>query len=140
MARSAAIGLSQAYLDGDAAVLSEYCSPAMTERLIAIHRATREQGQYTDATILEFSDVDQVDLKMLDGDPVAILHFNCQQINCVRDPYGNVISGSPTEVNRVYYYWAVQQDGHGLVTAAGEYIPPRWMLTEMMLRGMHHLL
>jgi mitochondrial import inner membrane translocase subunit TIM44 len=130
----------QAYLQGSHDVLAEYCSDSMLERLIGIHRVTVAEGHITDPTILEYSDVDMVDMKMLDDDPVIILHFSCQQINCVRDKYGNVVSGTPDDVNRVYYYWAVQQDGHGMVTADGEYIPPRWKLTEMLLRGMHQLL
>jgi mitochondrial import inner membrane translocase subunit TIM44 len=112
----------------------------MVERLVGIHRVTVAEGQISDSTILEHSDVDMIDLKMIDNDPVIILHFSCQQINCVRDQYGNVTSGAPDDVNRVYYYWAVQQDGHGMVTKDGEYIPPRWKLTEMLLRGMHQLL
>ena len=130
----------QAYLEGSEDVLKEYCSDAMLERLLGIYRATKAEGQITDSTILEYSDVDMVDMKMLDNDPVIILHFSCQQINCVRDQYGNVVSGAPDDVNRVYYYWAVQQDGVGSVSTTGEYIPPRWKLTEMLLRGMHQLL
>jgi mitochondrial import inner membrane translocase subunit TIM44 len=133
------VGL-QAQLEGEEKVLREYCSESMLERLMGIHRVTVAEGHITDPTILEFSDVDMVDMKMLDDDPVIILHFSCQQINCVRDKFGNVVSGSPDDVNRVYYYWAVQQDGHGMVTKDGEYIPPRWKLTEMLLRGMHQLL
>lgn len=133
-------GWLQAYLEGSEAVLAEYCSDSMLERLVGIHKVMQAEGQLSDSTILEYSDVDMVDMKMLDDDPVIILHFSCQQINCVRDRYGSVVSGSPGDVNRVYYYWAVQQDGHGLVTKEGEYIPPRWKLTEMLLRGMHQLL
>lgn len=131
---------AQAYLTGDTEVLEAYCSDAMLERLAGIHKVTVSQGQIADPTILEYSDVDIVDMKMLDSDPVVILHFSCQQINCVRDSYGSVTSGSPDEVNRVYYYWAVQMDGHGMVTEEGQYIPPRWKLVEMLLRGMHQLL
>ena len=130
----------QAYLEGSNDVLKDFCSDAMLERFAGIYKATVAQGQITDSTILEYSDVDMIDMKMLDDDPVVILHFSVQQINCVRDTYGDVVSGSPDEVNRVYYYWAVQMDGHGMVTEDGQYIPPRWKLTEMLLRGMHHLL
>lgn len=130
----------KAYLEGNSDILKEYCSDNMLERLTGIYKVTQAQGQITDSTILEYSDVDMVDMKMMDGDPVIILHFSCQQINCVRDQYGNVVSGSPEEVNRVYYYWAVQQDGHGYVSSDGKYIPPRWKLIEMLLRGMHQLL
>lgn len=33
------------------------------------------------------------------------LQFTCQQINCTRDSFGNVVDGKPDEVHRVYYFW-----------------------------------
>ena len=107
---------------------------------MGVFQAGKLHGQIHDPTVLEYSEVDLVDMKMVDGSAVLVLHFNCQQINCYRDTYGNVVSGAPDEVNRMYYYWAVQQDGHGVVTKDGKYIPPRWVLVEMLLRGMHQLL
>ena len=54
--------------------------------------------------------------------------------------FGNVVEGAADDVQRVYYYWALQQDAVGFVGADGKVYPPRWQLREMMVRGMHNLL
>ena len=40
------------------------------------------QGLHSDPTILDTSDVELVDLKVLDEQPIVVVQFNCQQINC----------------------------------------------------------
>ena len=81
-----------------------------------------------------------VDLKMLDDSPIIVVQFTCQQINCTRDTHGNVVEGGPEDVQRVYYYWALQQGDAGFVGVDGKHHPPRWHLREMLIRGMHNLL
>ena len=49
-------------------------------------------------------------------------------------------AGSPDDLQRVYYYWAIQQDAAGSVDAEGKHHPPRWQLREMLVRGMHALI
>ncbi len=67
----------------------------------------------TDSTILDVGDVELVDLKFVEGDPVVVVQFTCQQINCSRDRFGNVVEGGPQDVQRVYYFWALQQEDAG---------------------------
>lgn len=98
------------------------------------------QGLYSDLNILDVSEVELVDLKFVDGHPILVVQFTCQQINCQRDKFGNVVEGGPDQVQRNYYYWALQQDPGGFVGTDGKLYPPRWQLREMMLRGMHNLL
>lgn len=74
----------------------------------------RVQGLTADSTILDVSDVELVDLKFVESNPVVVVQFNCQQINCARDKFGNIVEGSPQHVQRVYYYWALQQGDAGL--------------------------
>lgn len=130
----------QAYLNGDENIIKEYCSSEMIERLTGIIKAQKEAGLIPDPTLLDTSDVELVDLKMLDDSPVVVVQFTCQQINCTRDTHGNVIEGGPEDVQRVYYYWALQQDEAGFVGVDGNIHPPRWYLREMLIRGMHNLL
>lgn len=132
--------LIQAYLTGDEKVIKEHCSPEMIERLVGISKAQAAAGLVPDATLLDTSEVELVDLKMVDESPVVVAQFTCQQINCTRDSHGNVVEGAPDEVHRVYYYWALQQEDTGFVGADGKHHPPRWQLREMLIRGMHHLL
>lgn len=72
------------------------------------------QGLKTDPTILDVSEVELVDLKFVENNPVVVVQFNCQQINCSRDRFGNVVEGGPQDVQRVYYYWALQQEDAGI--------------------------
>ena len=98
------------------------------------------QGLHSDPTILDTSEVELVDIKFLEEDPVVVVQFTCQQINCSRDKFGNVLEGSPDAVQRVYYYWALAMEHGGFVGSNGKHYPPRWQLKEMMVRGMHNLL
>ena len=129
----------RAYLAADEAVLSLHASPDLVERVVRVAAATRDAAP--DATVLDVGDVELVDLKFLDGDPAAIIQFSAQQINCARDAHGNVVDGAPDDVQRVYYYWAlVQEAGSGFVNEKGVFVPPRWVLKEVLVRGMHNLL
>jgi hypothetical protein len=42
------------------------------------------QGLFSDSTILDMSEVELVDLKFLDDDPIIVAQFNCQQVTCWR--------------------------------------------------------
>lgn len=42
--------------------------------------ATRLQGMFSDATLLDISDVELADIKFLEDDPVIVVQFNCQQV------------------------------------------------------------
>jgi import inner membrane translocase subunit TIM44 len=132
--------LIKAYLTNDQALIKEHCSPEMIERLTGIMKAQAEAGLIPDPTLLDTSEVELVDIKMLEDAPIIVTQFTCQQINCTRDSHGNVVEGAPDEVHRVYYYWAVQQEEQGYVGEDGKAHPPRWQLREMLIRGMHHLL
>ena len=86
------------------------------------------QGVVSDPAVLDVGEVELVDLKFLEGHPIVVVQFTCQQLNCTRDQFGNVVEGAPDEVQRVYYYWALQQDAAGFVGAQGTEYPPRWQV------------
>jgi mitochondrial import inner membrane translocase subunit TIM44 len=123
------------YLRGEVELLQEFCSPEMVERLTGIIAALKAQGQTPDPTILHTSEVQLVDVKFLEGEPIVVVQFACQQINCVRDSFGNVVEGAADEIQQVHYAWALQQEAHGLVDERGQWRPPRWQLREMLIRG-----
>ncbi|GAB4816222.1 hypothetical protein N2152v2_003268 [Parachlorella kessleri] len=132
--------LIKAYLEGNEEIIREHCTAEMIERLTGIIKVQKAQGLVADPTLLDTSDVELVDVKFLEEEPILVVQFTCQQINCTRDSFGNVVDGAPDEVQRVYYYWALVQDKQGYVGEDGKYHPPRWQLREMLIRGMHHLL
>jgi len=72
--------LIRAYLSGDEQVINEYGSPEMVERLTGIIKHQKEQGLVPDPTLLDTSEVELVDLKMLDDSPVVVVQFTCQQV------------------------------------------------------------
>jgi len=133
-------GLLRAYLTGDGPGMAAHAAPDLVERVVAVHAAQAAAGAVPDPTILDVGDVELVDLKFLDGDPAAVVQFAAQQLACARDGAGSVVEGSPDAVQRVFYLWALVQDGEGAVGPGGEALPPRWQLREMMVRGAHQLL
>ena len=129
----------RAYIAADGTTLAQHASPELVERVVRVAAATPDA--VPDASVLDVGDVELVDLKFLEGDPAAIVQFSAQQINCARDRAGNVVEGAPDDVQRVYYYWAlVQEAGTGFVDAKGVFVAPRWVLKEVLVRGMHNLL
>lgn len=85
-----------------------------------------------DPNILYHSDVEVVEISSLEGDPFITVAFNCQQLKCTRDRFGNVVEGSPDSIQRVMYMWGLQQEPAGVVTAAGQARPPRWVIRQMV--------
>ena len=91
---------------------------------------------FEDPTILHVGDAEVVEVRMMDNDPFVIVQFNCQQLKCTRDKFGNVIDGSPNQIQRVFYFWGLQQEQTGVVTAEGKLLPPRWVIKDMMWQSM----
>lgn len=54
-----------------------------------------------DPTILNISDVELMTAKFLQEEPILIVSFTAQQINCVRDRTGQVIEGKPDDIRCV---------------------------------------
>ncbi|KAJ9514368.1 hypothetical protein QJQ45_012283 [Haematococcus lacustris] len=110
------------------------------------------KGQFDDPTILFVGDVEVVEVRQMDDDPFIITQFHCQQLKCTRDKFGNVTDGSTNSIQRVYYFWGLQQvrgymatwEKVGVVTADGQLLPPRWVIRDMianraMVLGIIHL-
>ncbi|CAD7701113.1 unnamed protein product [Ostreobium quekettii] len=129
-----------AYLEGKEAVLRQHCTQEMSERLVGMYRHYEAQGTRQDPTLLFVSDVELFDATYVEQQPVVVVTFSCQQINCLRDKFGNVVDGGEDEIHQVYYAWALQQDEQGAFGPGGGLLPPRWQLREMMIRGCHNLL
>ncbi len=72
----------------------------------------------------------------MEDDPFIIAQFHCQQLKCTRDKFGNVIDGSANQIQRVYYFWGLQQERSPVVTAEGKVLPPRWVIKDMMWQSM----
>ncbi|EIE24514.1 Tim44-domain-containing protein [Coccomyxa subellipsoidea C-169] len=115
----------QAYLKADEVVLSQHCTPGCVQRLSGIIKAeVIDEDKYPDTNLLDISDVELHDLQMFEDNPVVV-------VKCFRDKFDNVVEGSPDDVHRVLYVWALQQGTAGFVGADGRLHPPQWQIGEM---------
>lgn len=126
----------KAFLTHDLEVLRRHCGPELMERLTGIFKHFETQGLYEDPTLLFVGEVELVEVQLVDGDPLVVLQFSCQQLKCTRDKFGNVVDGAEDAIQRVFYFWGVQQEKTGLVTAEGKLLPPRWVIKDMMWQSM----
>lgn len=128
--------VTKAFLTHDMEALTDHCGPEIMQRLEGLCKAFKQQELREDPTILFVGDAEMVELRMMEGDPFIICQFHCQQLKCVRDKFGNVVDGSPDTIHRVYYFWGLQQEKQGVVTASGELLPPRWVIKDMLWQSM----
>ncbi|KAF9971889.1 protein translocase subunit [Actinomortierella ambigua] len=76
----------EAYLNGDAETLKEWCSEATYNVLTATIQAQIQQGLVSDCKILELRHVDLVSAKVLENDvPVMIVSFQTQEVIVFRN-------------------------------------------------------
>ena len=127
-----------AYLKGDVDALKETnVSKEMLERLSGQINLWKHEGQFVDPRILDLSEVELMEVRMMENEPLVVLTFSCQQINCVRDKSGAIVEGGEDDIQSVHYLWAMQLIDKKFTTADGrEYTKPTWALRELVLRGM----
>ena len=127
-----------AYLRGDVdALRATNISKEMLERLSGQMNLWKQEGQFVDPRILDFSDVELMEVRMMENEPLVVLTFSCQQINCVRDKSGKIVEGAEDDIQSVHYLWAMQLADKKFTTDDGrEYTKPAWELRELVLRGM----
>jgi len=128
--------VTKAFLKHDLDTLKLHCGKDLLERFEGIFKHFKQQEVYEDPTILFVGDVEIVEVRQMEDDPFIIAQFHCQQLKCTRDKFGNVIEGSPDSIQRVYYFWGLQQEKQGVVTADGQLLPPRWVIKDMMWQSM----
>jgi import inner membrane translocase subunit TIM44 len=124
-----------AYLQADLAALQAAgLAEPLLERLSAMTRTWTAEKLTMDSTVLDVSDPEVVEVKLVEGAPLVVLQFQVQQINCVRSMDGQVKEGAPDDVQSVYYAWAMEQV---LPAPDADDATPQWRLRDLMVRGMH---
>ncbi len=127
-----------AYLRADVATLrAAGVAPELLERLGGLMAAWQADGTVMDSQILDVSDLEVVETKLLGDVPMVVLQFQIQQINCVRDRHGAVVEGAADDIQSVYYAWAMELAAPKQARDDDAPAPPRWRLRDMMVRGMH---
>lgn len=127
-----------AYLKGDVEALQQTnLSSEMLERLSGQMNMWKHEGQMIDPRILDLSEVELMEVRLMENEPLVVLTFSCQQINCVRDKTGAIVEGGEDDIQSVHYLWAMQLTDKKFTTPDGrEYSKPTWVLRELVLRGM----
>jgi import inner membrane translocase subunit TIM44 len=127
-----------AYLKGDSEALQKTnVSKEMLERMGGQMRVWQSEQQFVDPRILHLSELELVEVRMMEGEPLVVLQFSCQQINCVRNKEGEIVDGAEDDIQAVHYLWAMQLSPKDFVATDGrEYSAQTWQLREMVLRGM----
>lgn len=72
------------------------------------------QGAFEDPTILFVGEPELVELKLVEGQPMVVVQFACQQIKCTRDKFGNVVDGNPNSIQVswfVFFWWGSRRFG-----------------------------
>lgn len=130
----------KSYLLGDVEALKkmENISPEIIERMDGQINAWKSLGHVVDARLLHVSELELVEIRVLDNAPTVVLQFACQQVNCVRDAKTKeIIEGANDDIQSVHYLWAMQLSDVEFETEDGrKFSKPTWQLREMVLRGM----
>ena len=130
----------KSYLLGDVEALKkmENISPEIIERMDGQINAWKSLGHVVDARLLHVSELELVEIRVLDNAPTVVLQFACQQVNCVRDAKTKeIVEGANDDIQSVHYLWAMQLSDVEFETEDGrKFSKPTWQLREMVLRGM----
>ena len=72
-----------AYLSGDLATLERHVTKEMVERMAGQIKVWQSQGQEIDKNILDIGDVEVIEVKTFEDNPMVILRFAMQQVSTV---------------------------------------------------------
>ena len=135
--------LIKAYLAGNLPELRAICVDQAYASLHSNVQARIAQQLFMDRRILDLSGVELVGFRLVQEEPTAIVQFQTQQVNCVRDARGKIMEGAEDDIRAVYYMVALQQQlpppepGADITEEQLDTRPSveRWVITEVAIRG-----
>ena len=80
-----------AYLSGDLATLERHVTKEMVERMAGQIKVWQSQGQEIDKNILDIGDVEVIEVKTFEDNPMVILRFAMQQVSTVLGRRGGAL-------------------------------------------------
>ena len=128
-----------AHATGDVEAIKPYCAPEVLERLEAEKAVMAAQGGSWDPQVLDVHDVSLFDVKLIEDDPIVIVHFVAQQVYCMRDDAGNIVEGAEDDIREFYYAFVYAQDASQEYDEETGEALPRWKLLFMALQGTQKL-
>lgn len=135
--------LVKAYLAGHMDELKKVCGQEAFENLSGRVRARMNQALFMDRRILDLTNVELVGFRIVQEEPTAIVQFQTQQVNCVRDAKGRIVEGAEDDIRAVFYIMALQQQlpppepGADITAEQIDTRPSveRWVVTQVAFRG-----
>lgn len=100
------------FLDGRISELEPWLGESVYKRLTAENKVRKDEGLVIDSNLLGIfnSDIVAVELDKVEKQPVIIMHYMAQQINCVRNKDGEVVEGREDDIKANSYLMAFQRD------------------------------
>mmetsp|Transcript_31198 Transcript_31198/g.93535 ORF Transcript_31198/g.93535 Transcript_31198/m.93535 type:complete len:210 (-) Transcript_31198:600-1229(-) len=102
------------FLEGRIKELKPWLGESVYNRLAAEMRARKKEGVYIDTHVLSImnSEILACEPDMVEkGSPIILLHYMCQQINCVRKKEDDtVVEGSEDDIRANSYVLAFQRE------------------------------
>lgn len=121
------------FLEGKIKELKPSLGEAVYNRLAAEARARKKEGVYVDTNILGIMNSEILSCTpdhVNKGSPIIMIHFMCQQINCVRKKDTNEITeGSEDDIRAYSYVAALQRE---FDEESGQI---NWKIIDFMLNG-----
>jgi len=122
------------FLEGRVKELEPQLGEAVYKRIAAEAKARKKEGVYVDTNVLGImnSEILSCQPPTPDNDsPTIVLHFMCQQINCVRkkDDPDTIVEGSEDDIKAYSYVVAFRRD---YIPETGEL---KWKVVDFMLNG-----
>lgn len=116
----------QAYLTDQLADMQDLLTERSTAMLGAVIKDRLKSGIRVDPTILDLDEVELREARLVDGEPVLIIHYETQQVHCMRNAKDEIVEGSESEIRRIHYVWAMVRNFSEDLSE-----PPSWKLHEM---------
>lgn len=122
-----------AYLQGDPKTVRIYTRDQAYAFLNTSIRERQASGIIMDPRILELDRIEFADARLLnENDPVLLVSFVTQQINCIRDRSGKIIEGAEDDIRSIFYIFALARNESEGVTLHCE---DAWQVVELAIQG-----
>jgi len=106
--RTLAPSIIKAHLSGDSKVLKPWLGEAVYNKLTADIRIRKQEGITFSDHILEL-DENQVLMSFHEQEPLIVVSYAVQLINCIRNKQNEIIEGAPDKIILRFYSMAFQQ-------------------------------
>jgi len=103
--------IMQVFLDGRITELKEWLGESVYKRLAAENKVRKDEGLVVDSNLLGIfnADIVAVEMDKVEKEPIILIHFMAQQINCVRNKDGEVVEGREDDIKANSYLMAFQR-------------------------------